>query len=660
MVRDFVRSSRFDNQFWSVENRQQILCLLDYATSDKNFSELEGLKLIPMSNNTFQFFSKSREKIYLTKDKDLHKIFQNKMSSRFVDIGIDSRLLDALIEISQKCPSLNLILLDIKEIPKIIKQEYFDSSTSEIFRFNSFVTESWIKEVWKYINRKDVDLSTYHDMQLVKVRNGFLIKLKALKNSSAILLQDMSNELLKILEGIGCYFVENYPMRSDLYKNYLHSSSHYGLLMAISTLSSPNYPKDDRSRILLRNHLSNCDFALLSNEKKIFQNILFAFPIFETYKGEFVSLQNCNSYYFPPKNYHHISHNKLIKRFENDTKLIEFLQIKPMQMGKFFLKFFLDCINDFTTEEQFQLNNEMLQNINQLLLEDNFKSILEEKEFIPDTNSVLKRPKDLFDPHEEILSSIYEKEEPFFPHHTYQSKKVVNSLKLLQLKSMLTIDDLIERARNIQILSLKDINFARARSEKLLKYFNNNYHHFQKESKLDLLKIIEWVPSFIKDKKTFSSPNKIFLSEYKDFISLVHPYLDYKPNESKMIKFFSWDRKPTLDDLLKQFEIIQQENINLNKFEKLIYNVYQYFQTVVEGNNQVDCSQLKKFISQNKWIYHKECKNQRDLFFDTEQFVFKCDIDLSPYYFLLMESYSNNFHQLFKFAGVRENFDDLQ
>jgi hypothetical protein len=452
MIREFVKSSKMDNKFWLPENRHQILSILKYVISDGNFSELEGIRLVPLSNQTFQFFARQREKIYLTKDEDVYQIFQNKMSASFVDIKIDASLLDSLIEISKKCTFFNLFLLDSKSIPQIIKENYFGSSNSEEFRFDKFVTESWIDTVWNYLNRNDVDLSLFENLQLLKVRKHFLVKLKKAQNSSTIdLQQNVNPEMLEIFEKVGCYFVEINPMRSDLSKKYLHNSSHFGILSAVCSLSCPSFPNDSQSKILLRDYLSNCDFSQLLSNKQIFQNTISKFPIFETSKREFVSLQNQNnSLFFPPKNYPHITHPNLVKRFDNDSQLLKFLQIKTMEMSDFFLRFFLEMIDYYSANERDELNKEMLLNMNQLILDSNFKSKLETIKFIPDIDSNLKNPKNLFDPNEEVILLLYEKNEPFFPHPSYQSREVINQLKLLQLKSKLTVVDLIERAQSIQ------------------------------------------------------------------------------------------------------------------------------------------------------------------------------------------------------------------
>jgi hypothetical protein len=192
----------------------------------------------------------------------------------------------------------------------------------------------------------------------------------------------------------------------------------------------------------------------------------------------------------------------------------------------------------------------------------------------------------------------------------------------------------------------------------LLKYLNNNFANFKKYRELSDLKKIVWIPSILNEKKAFSSPDKVFLSQYKNCISLAYHYLDYLPNDTEMIKFFSWNTKPSLNDVLEQFKALQN-NVNLHNFDFLLENVYNYFQNIIKNKLNDEISQLKEYFSKNNWIYYKE-KNMNVRFLKTDLFVFKCNIDLSPYYFKLSESLSEKFYQLFKFAGVREEFDDEQ
>ena len=75
--------------------REEKLLLLKFSLSDGQFSDLEGLQLLPLSNGAFVKFEATARTVFISSGEHPQELFPG-LDERFLDRGVDEEILDNL------------------------------------------------------------------------------------------------------------------------------------------------------------------------------------------------------------------------------------------------------------------------------------------------------------------------------------------------------------------------------------------------------------------------------------------------------------------------------------------------------------------------------------------------------------------------------------
>ncbi|KAF0445586.1 Sacsin [Gigaspora margarita] len=243
------------------------------------------------------------------------------------------------------------------------------------------------------------------------------------------------------------------------------------------------------------------------------------------------------------------------------------------------------------------------------------------------------KPIDLYDPFIPSIIHLFFDDEQIFPEEKFWNQHK-ESLKTLGVKASLSSIDIIERIKTY------------------IKHKNNEF--------LSLIKSQKWIPTIDKlGNKSFSLLSECYDKNYEHLVSLILPILDYQIIESQFRKLLEWNIYPSVNTILEQMRlcsILPKENINFKNQQKICKAIYSYFYGALVREDEPAKRVVKKMsdgLKDKKWIF---CESN---FYATENIVFNLSTNLVNELPIikLPEDYRNNFIDVFKHMGVRENID---
>ncbi|KAA8593891.1 hypothetical protein FQN60_004725, partial [Etheostoma spectabile] len=228
---------------------QEKLLLLEFALSDGHYSDLIGLELLPLQDETFTMFSSSvseNDSIYIASEEYPRSLYPG-LEGRFILENIRPSVMDSLKKAakSRGRPCTQLQMLNPERSARLIKEILTTAWPTRDFivqwepgnRELKHPTVSWLKMIWKhlYIYFAD-DLSTFEDMPLIPLmpleESMGTVKLLRLNTPSPIILVDeeevpVSEHLLDIMQKLGGVVIKKLDscLQHPLLKNYIHPSS---------------------------------------------------------------------------------------------------------------------------------------------------------------------------------------------------------------------------------------------------------------------------------------------------------------------------------------------------------------------------------------------------------------------------------------------------
>ncbi|KAL0973286.1 hypothetical protein UPYG_G00201440 [Umbra pygmaea] len=298
LVRQVIRKTKH-----KVSSQEKLL-LLEFVLSDGGYSDLIGLELLPLQDETFTAFSSSvsdKDAVYIPSEEYPRSLYPG-LEGRFIleDIrpSILSSLKDAAKSRGRPCTQVQVLTPErsarlIKEVlskawPTRDFTVQWDPGNSE----KKHPTLSWLKMIWKhlYINFPD-DLISFEDMPLIPnvplEKSVDSIELHRLKTPSPIIIGDddapISESLLEIMKKLGVVVMKKLDpcLQHPLLKNYIHPSSP-SMLLQIMDRSSTQRVASLVSSFSSQQKVSLRDFlAGLSDITEKEKRILLELSIFE-------------------------------------------------------------------------------------------------------------------------------------------------------------------------------------------------------------------------------------------------------------------------------------------------------------------------------------------------------------------------------------------
>ncbi|KAG8066703.1 hypothetical protein GUJ93_ZPchr0004g39583 [Zizania palustris] len=476
------------------------LILLEYCLADMDNANIgkcmNGLPLIPLANKQFGIFSEiSRENRYYVCDNIEYELL-SAVGDRIVDRSIPPVILDKLHQIANSS-RVNISLIDgpifLQFFPKIFPPGWkcrnkvpWDPELA-----GSSPTAGWFKLFWQYIGDCSYDLDLFSDWPILPSTSGHLHR--ASTASKLIKTDSLSNLMKELLVKLGSKILDTkYLSECQQLSNYVYDGDANGVLHSIFGVASlegvdfqalfqritPGEKNELYQFVLdpkwyLGPHLSDMSIDLC---KKL--------PIFRVFDGGSPSSYGFSDLsssikYLPPLG---IPEHLLNKDFvfcispSDEDIIMRYYGLGRMPKSNFYQRYVLNRLDELQTEFRDSVLLTILQDLPQLSLENpRFKEALKILRFVPTINGTLKSPHSLYDPRVEELYALLQ-ESDCFPHGLFQNPEVLDMLLCLGLRTSVSIDTIIQSARQIDSLVHKDQHKAHSRGKVLLSYLEVHAH----------------------------------------------------------------------------------------------------------------------------------------------------------------------------------------
>ncbi|XP_030633609.1 sacsin [Chanos chanos] len=679
---------------------QEKLLLLQFILSDACYSDLIGLELLPLQDETFIAFSSSvsdKDAVYIASEEYPRSLYPG-LEGRFILESINPWVMNRLKEAarSRGRPCTQVQVITPERSARLIKEILTTAWPSRDFAVQwipgnqemKHPTVSWLKMVWKhlYIYFAD-DLSTFEDMPLipnVPLNDGVdSLELLRLKTPSPIILANeeegpLSESLLEVIKKIGGVFLNKLDpcLQHPLLKSYIHQSSPSTLLQIMDRCSTQRLASQVSSlsvkqKLALREFLAGLS-DVTEKEKRIIQDL----SIFEKVgaysdKGTptFTSLKGARALHHTAKHPQDVklSINVVVSNDEATIRLIKLLNVEQVGSTEC-LKVIIQDIEkgSYNKEEVAKIMLWVLTHLS--FLKNENKDVigwLSSLKFIYTSSGKPLAPTDLFDPELEILQNLfYMEEKTRFPPSNYTSSPdIIHSLRLLGLKNevQLSEKDVLQVAKKIEELqesSKPDWDSLLAKAKTLLTILNKQTKLVKSAEAQAALQKLKWVP-VCKDRplnypKSLAwkgdSCNICSLSEMCDISSAVlvgSSVALVERTSAGMKKALKLSLEPQVDQVLQHLKAVNDwhrsqafTTEDWYQFQQILFEIYEFMQAHLE-----DAREAMKSLPFD-WVWTGKT------FASPAHTVLKPipDLDLQPYLYSLPRTIAK-FHKLFQFCG---------
>ncbi|KAJ7995472.1 hypothetical protein DPEC_G00244910 [Dallia pectoralis] len=677
------------------------LLLLDFVLSDRGYSDLIGLELLPLQDETFAAFSSSvsdKDAVYISSDEYPRSLYPG-LEGRFILEGIRPSIMSILKDAakSRGRPCTQVQVLTPERSARLIKEILSKAWPSREFTVQwdpgnqekKQPTLPWLKMIWKhlYINFAD-DLSTFEDMPLIP--NVSLdesvgsIELHRLKTPSPIILADedapLSESLLEIMRKFGVVVMKKMDpcLQHPQLKNYIHPSSP-SMLVQIMDRSSTQRVASLVSSFSVKQKVALRDFlAGLSDITEKEKRILLELTIFEkigpcSEKGipTYTSLRGARALHhtakYPPDV--RLSCNVVGCSDEASIRLIKMLNVEQVKTTDCLKLVVQDMEKGFYSKEE--ISKIMLWVLKHMsFLKNENKAVigwLSALKFIHTSAGKSVAATDLFDPELEILQTLFYMENNRFPTSTYTaSPDILHSLRQLGLKNevQLSEKDVLQVARKIEelqggnepewepvIQKAKTLLQILSRQTKLVK---------SSEAQMSLQKL-KWVP--VCKERPVNYPKSLAwmgdthnICSFSEMCDISHAVLVgssvalVERTSAGMKKALKLPTEPLVDQVLQHLKAVNDwhksqafTTEDWYQFQQILIEIYDFMQAHLEDAREAMKSLPFDWVWTGKTFsspYHTVLKPIPDL-------------DLQPYLYSLPKTIAK-FHRLFKFCGSVE------
>ncbi|GBC02577.1 hypothetical protein RclHR1_00470007 [Rhizophagus clarus] len=716
--------------------KKEVLQLFYYILKDKKFDELVGFKMIPLADGELGVITQSNDScVYIGPDNDTveHKndernIFKNQLN-KFIDKSIDFSLYRRLYDNAKAGWDLNIKILDESTVAKMVKfslnsdiaddNQNVDSNSEEIYISDR---REWIYHLWENIKYRSWDLKKFEEIHIIPTSRSTLRKLKTPKKifSSQTSTNNSIKSLISIFEKFGVVFLEykfdiGKVSKWDRMSPYIIKPddviSVLGSFQADTTDDScPKYPENlnctlqDHEASALVGYLSN--YLRLANRYHLVPKLIDVIkhlPIFDQvgHTSPISLLPGNKMWYLLPQGEEN-SYGKIIYPIDKggflSTKsrdlcdiLEKYIKVPRLNSNDYWRNYVIPFLDVQSPEDVDIVMSKLFDQLSHII-DPSLKDTLGRKSFVPagtfkmsqqrqkPDNAKLVRPIDLFDPEEKSLVDLFFEDEQVFPAGNYGipqtslSKKFLPNLKLLGIKSILSLNDVVSRIDTItdrrQISNIPE-ELIRTKALKLFKYLDENWDKLITDDTQTrenrgpsniLLKAIlekEWIPTVdTSDNKVFSSLRKCRSQKDKDLTCLVTPIVEYKVKNKRLLKQLGWDTYPVVGMIIEQlglcFKGVKNKQPHKN-LVKICTAVYKYMDEIFKASDNrfnKEFNYMKDYLKDKSWIL--SLRDER--FYPADKVIFKLPNKFRNNESLIVELPEEyfSFKSLFEAMGVRD------
>ncbi|XP_056124422.1 sacsin-like isoform X2 [Rhinichthys klamathensis goyatoka] len=551
-VRNVLHRSEAENL--SKDDRYS---LLEFALSDEKYTELQGLKLLPLSDGTFTSFSNEVQNTVLIDNEKFPRTLLPFCKERFIPNDLSHVCTMQLRKLATKS-TYNIIDLDANHVVALTKkhlpmdwkvtQGHVTWKTAE----DHHPPKSWLTEFWKFLSTEWNELNYFIGMPLIPLEplqsSGNSVLLARLQSNTTLIFQSstassLSDHVQKVLGMVGCTVIKRDEcLRHHDIERYVLPASPRSVLQVfvnshidqvIKGIASASSNEKEKLKV----YLSSLDSLL--NAEKILLPML---PIFRMMSGKYVEVQSKQAVISTSKPAipNDLPMPETIVKCANkaDHRLLTLLNIELLDAAKLAV-LLVDCIEtaSFKKGEEQTVMTWILTN-GSLLLSQSDQLLMKTKslKFIETTHGEQKHASDVFDPRNKTFQDLFEAD--FFPPLIYtKTQKMLQSLQRLGLrtepKEILTAE-ILQVINHIEKLYVHTPDKALKKAHTLVRVLNENdfLSKFTK-AQIEELKQKQWVPcknpKFLNGricrniKKGLYKPAEVRDSKYSSIVGYVMP-----------------------------------------------------------------------------------------------------------------------------------------
>ena len=502
--------------------------LLRYCLTDRNYSDLQGLFLLPLADGKFEQFTSSGLRYsshyrYLCSTDCSQELLPN-ISDRLVDVQNDSDLQNKLKAVADyKINQLrNLDTQTVAQLlPDCFPREWRLRQTVSL-PHPSFPSE-WFKTFWRWVRSRD--LHCFVGQLILPVvsseQSGF--EVAKLQGNSPVLFfsENCSADFLEALTKLQvCYTnTSKFPyLRHKHLQSYVNEPSPPGILTAIANAHRSNITEIQRVRLssheasAIQLHLSTQRYYPNSTQ----QNVLSSLPVLsalnqdQLYSAYEAARLTWNRMIVVEPVGFDISPNCLpsnlviLSRAHNQSFFLNSIPgVQNLNKTEFILRVLFPMIKSKAYPDK-QIDS-LMEQVLPLLYELGVTSEVRSLPFLKTSSRLRKSPSELFDPSQPDLRELYQGK-PVFPTHPFDQRKYRYSLLDCGLHGSVNAKEIVEIIQSIATSAARSpqkvdsATFARAKA--VLKYLSSHsailnetvQYSTMKQTLLSLASRYSWLP----------------------------------------------------------------------------------------------------------------------------------------------------------------------
>ncbi|KAG1941227.1 sacsin [Pimephales promelas] len=677
-VRNVLHRSKAENL--SKDDRYS---LLELALSDEKYTELQGLKLLPLSDGTFTSFSNEVQNTVLIDNEKFSRTLLPFCKERFIPNDLSHVCTMQLRKLATKS-TYNIINLDAKDVVALTKKHLpMDWTVTQghvtwKMAENHHPPKSWLAEFWKFLSTELIELNNFIDMPLIPLEplqsSSNSVLLARLQRNTTLIFQSstvssLSDQVQKVLRMVGCTVIKRDEClrHHDIERYVLPASPRSVLQVFVNSHrdqvikgidSASSHEKEE-----LKVYLSSLDS--LSNAER---NLLSMLPIFRMMSGKYVAVQSKQAVVSTTKPAipDDLPMPETIVKCANeaDRRLLTLLNIELLDAAKLAVRL-VDSIEaaSFKKGEEQTVMTWILNN-GSILLSQSEQLLAKTKRlnFIETTHGGCKQASNVFDPRNKTFQDIFEAD--FFPPPIYtKTEEMLQSLRRLGLRTeqkQISAENILEVINHTEKLFLHSPDKAFKKVHTLVRVLNEN-DFLSKFTKVQIeeLKQRQWVPcenpKFLNGsicrnhKRGLYKPTDVRDSKYSSIVGYVMPLTSELTGH--VCKNLGLHEPPPAEKVLENLSALRSmANPNSDfQFKTKLHDIYKFMQDNMR--NFTDLIDSKGI----PWIWNKSefvCPGDIVLAYPPE-------LDLSPYIKKVPEEFLQYENLLTKF-GVKKTLSDAE
>ncbi|XP_035698973.1 sacsin-like [Branchiostoma floridae] len=700
-------------------SREQKLAWLQYALSDENYHEMEGIELLPLADKTFTTFSKYDKTIFIESEEHPRTLLPG-LQGRFLDTDEDieplilHHLRAAATEAEEKArthhPCLQLRHLN----PQLVATHLRDALPPDWLQVSHVtllpalaqqLSKEWLTQLWRYLqDHFPNDLSPFCGLPILPIVGKHattLVRLEQPSKSKVIRPKygetKIHDVIKKLVRDLDAKVLENVPpyLNHPRLEEFIHRCTPSGLLKLLLIVGEDKVePKVDAMNHEAKRSL-RAFFAKDDHFNDSERRLLAKLPIFEAVddtdlKRRYLSAldpRGMMRQIAPPD----LTTDPLPAGLTLPKTLIITNDLESQALGHLvglqqlsitqLLTAMIEKVrgDEYTKGQTDYLMLWILKNLQSLKRKD--PSIIHRIQtlaFVTTNNNTKVTPAELFSPEEAVSDALLG--ESVFPAPPYADRSTLIALLELGMRQKLSAQDVLRSARNVQTfygcgeLTLPE---AKRKAKAIISILvpqmlttpvngvllrtalmDVNFLPVRSERPGSYLPGLSWYPE--KNNAIFVSPRDARGVECAELVGSTMPIVDGEVSDG-FVSAFEWDKDNLpIEKVVEQLEMICNHYTGSRRPAKhhvvqMLTEIYRHIDARLKAGNT---AALKLLSSTDfpPWVWHGDGLAAPNGV--TLSSPFTPILDLAPYRFILPDEF-RDFKQMFRAVGVKESLDEL-